>query len=80
MNFLHIVILSSFPCNIQKMVNGGRVRSWICINFARNVQDVAARGFCHELAVMCQTSGMASPHPHTFVLIFSELTISFSPW
>ncbi|KAJ1692504.1 hypothetical protein LUZ63_009202 [Rhynchospora breviuscula] len=42
----------------KKMVNGGRVRSWICINFARNVQDTAARGFCHELAVMCQTSGM----------------------
>ncbi|KAJ3672312.1 hypothetical protein LUZ60_007033 [Juncus effusus] len=42
----------------KKMVNGGRVRSWMCINFARNVQEQAARGFCHELAFMCQTSGM----------------------
>lgn len=40
------------------MVNGGRVNSWMCINFARNVQDSVARGFCHELAQMCQVSGM----------------------
>ncbi|KAL6882616.1 hypothetical protein ACP4OV_011306 [Aristida adscensionis] len=42
----------------KKMVNGGRVSSWTCINFSRNVQDSAARGFCHELAIMCQISGM----------------------
>ncbi|KAG8065820.1 hypothetical protein GUJ93_ZPchr0004g38528 [Zizania palustris] len=42
----------------KKMVNGGRVNSWACINFARNVQDSAARVFCHELAIMCQISGM----------------------
>ncbi|KAG6495540.1 hypothetical protein ZIOFF_043366 [Zingiber officinale] len=40
------------------MVNGGRVNSWTCINFAKNVQDNLARGFCHELAQMCQISGM----------------------
>ncbi|ONM14936.1 argonaute1c [Zea mays] len=40
------------------MVNGGRVSNWACINFSRNVQDSAARGFCHELAIMCQISGM----------------------
>lgn len=40
------------------MVNGGRVNNWACINFSRNVQDSAARGFCHELAIMCQISGM----------------------
>jgi|JXWR01.1.fsa_nt_gb hypothetical protein len=45
---------------IQKMVNGGRVRSWICVNFARNVQESVASGFCRELARMCQASGMAS--------------------
>ncbi|XP_072956096.1 protein argonaute 1B-like [Typha angustifolia] len=42
----------------KKMVNGGRVSNWTCINFSRSVQDSAARGFCHELAVMCQVSGM----------------------
>ncbi|KAG8074533.1 hypothetical protein GUJ93_ZPchr0006g42628 [Zizania palustris] len=42
----------------KKMVNGGRVRSWICVNFARNVQDSIASGFCRELARMCQASGM----------------------
>uniref|UniRef100_A0A0D9ZPD6 Uncharacterized protein n=1 Tax=Oryza glumipatula TaxID=40148 RepID=A0A0D9ZPD6_9ORYZ len=42
----------------KKMVNGGRVNNWACINFSRNVQDSAARGFCHELAIMCQISGM----------------------
>lgn len=42
----------------KKMVNGGKVRNWMCINFARNVQENVVRGFCHELAVMCQASGM----------------------
>jgi hypothetical protein len=42
------------------MVNGGRVRSWLCVNFARNVQESIANGFCRELARMCQASGMAS--------------------
>ncbi|XP_020250305.1 LOW QUALITY PROTEIN: protein argonaute 1B-like [Asparagus officinalis] len=42
----------------KKMVNGGRVSSWMCINFARNVEENVARGFCHELAQMCQISGM----------------------
>ena len=40
------------------MVNGGTVNSWICINFARNVQDGLAHSFCYELAQMCMTSGM----------------------
>uniref|UniRef100_A0A7N0U3U9 Argonaute 1 n=1 Tax=Kalanchoe fedtschenkoi TaxID=63787 RepID=A0A7N0U3U9_KALFE len=48
----------------KKMVNGGTVNHWICINFSRNVQDSVARGFCGELAQMCHTSGMAfSPEP-----------------
>uniref|UniRef100_A0A453P9B1 Piwi domain-containing protein n=1 Tax=Aegilops tauschii subsp. strangulata TaxID=200361 RepID=A0A453P9B1_AEGTS len=42
----------------KKMVNGGRVKEWICINFARNVQDGAARSFCRQLADMCEISGM----------------------
>ncbi|GKD75574.1 argonaute 1-like protein, partial [Tanacetum coccineum] len=48
----------------KKMVNGGVVASWICINFARNVQDNIARAFCSELAQMCNTSGMSfNPEP-----------------
>ncbi|XLR66441.1 hypothetical protein S83_017113 [Arachis hypogaea] len=43
----------------KKMVNGGTVNHWFCINFSRNVQDSVARTFCYELAQMCQVSGMA---------------------
>ncbi|KAL3529418.1 hypothetical protein ACH5RR_008740 [Cinchona calisaya] len=42
----------------KKMVNGGTVNNWICVNFSRNVKDVAVRDFCQELAQMCSTSGM----------------------
>ncbi|KAL8124010.1 hypothetical protein AgCh_011858 [Apium graveolens] len=48
----------------KKMVNGGIVNNWICVNFAPNVQESAARGFCHELAQMCIISGMQfNPEP-----------------
>ncbi|CAI9113305.1 OLC1v1013879C1 [Oldenlandia corymbosa var. corymbosa] len=47
----------------KKMVNGGTVNNWICVNFSRNVQDSVVRGFCQELAQMCHTSGM-NFHPH----------------
>ncbi|MQM08404.1 hypothetical protein Taro_041262 [Colocasia esculenta] len=42
----------------KKMFHGGKVHNWTCINFSRNVQDTLARGFCLELAQMCQISGM----------------------
>eukprot|EP00250_Pteridium_aquilinum_P018093 c23937_g1_i1 orf=231-3842(+) len=42
----------------KKMVNGGEVKYWACINFSRGVQDSAAWRFCQELASMCQVSGM----------------------
>nr|ABL63484.1 argonaute 1 [Pisum sativum] len=48
----------------KKMVNGGTVNNWFCVNFSRNVQDSVARGFCDELAHMCYVSGMAfNPEP-----------------
>ncbi|XP_024023541.1 protein argonaute 1 [Morus notabilis] len=48
----------------KKMVNGGTVNNWMCINFSRNIQDTVARGFCNELAQMCYISGMAfNPEP-----------------
>ncbi|KAL9266760.1 argonaute 1-like protein, partial [Drosera capensis] len=42
----------------KKMVDGGTVNNWICINFSRNVQDIQAYTFCAELAQMCYISGM----------------------
>lgn len=42
----------------KKMINGMTVNRWACINFSRNVQESVARGFCSELAQMCQVSGM----------------------
>lgn len=47
----------------QKMINGMTVSRWACINFSRSVQDSVARGFCNELAQMCQVSGMVEPFP-----------------
>ncbi|KAL1548639.1 Protein argonaute 10 [Salvia divinorum] len=48
----------------KKMINGMAVSRWACINFSRSVQDIVARGFCNELAQMCQASGMEfSPEP-----------------
>ncbi|KAE9586115.1 putative post-transcriptional gene silencing PAZ-Argonaute family [Lupinus albus] len=53
----------------KKMVNGGTVNHWFCINFARNIQDSVARSFCFELAHMCQISGMSfNPEPVVPVL------------
>lgn len=44
------------------------MNNWICINFARNVQDNVARSFCYELAQMCQISGMVCSLPVGYVL------------
>ncbi|KAK6929896.1 Piwi domain, partial [Dillenia turbinata] len=38
----------------KKMINGMTVSRWACINFSRSVQEGVARGFCNELAQMCQ--------------------------
>ncbi|CAN4094334.1 unnamed protein product [Withania somnifera] len=42
----------------KKVINGSTVNHWACINFSCNVQENTARGFCHQLAQMCQVSGM----------------------
>ncbi|KAL9224351.1 hypothetical protein vseg_000394 [Gypsophila vaccaria] len=54
----------------KKMVNGGKVSNWICINFSRTVQDGVARDFCFGLAQMCQTSGMVF-NPEPVIPVFS---------
>lgn len=47
----------------KKMVDGGRVNYWACINFSRVQENFAGR-FCQELAEMCQISGMEfNPRP-----------------
>ncbi|KAM0056645.1 putative post-transcriptional gene silencing PAZ-Argonaute family [Helianthus debilis subsp. tardiflorus] len=48
----------------KKMVNGGTVDSWFCINFARNVNDKVARTFCSAIAQMCNRVGVEfNPEP-----------------
>ncbi|VFQ85364.1 unnamed protein product [Cuscuta campestris] len=48
----------------KKMINGMTVNRWACINFSRSVQESVVRGFCNELAQMCQVSGMEfNPEP-----------------
>uniref|UniRef100_A0A5B6ZD42 Protein argonaute 5 n=1 Tax=Davidia involucrata TaxID=16924 RepID=A0A5B6ZD42_DAVIN len=42
----------------KKMVNGGRVETWTCVNFSsRTRQDLAVR-FCQDLVSMCIDKGM----------------------
>ncbi|XP_047310105.1 protein argonaute 10 [Impatiens glandulifera] len=48
----------------KKVINGMTIGRWACINFSRGVQESVARGFCNELAQMCQVSGMEfNPDP-----------------
>lgn len=58
---------------IQKMINGMTVSRWACINFSRSVQESVARGFCGELAQMCQVSGMVN----VIILQYSAPTFMF---
>ncbi|XP_076905610.1 protein argonaute 1-like [Bidens hawaiensis] len=48
----------------KKVVNGGRVANWMCINFADNAPDHKARGFFLDMAKMCNANGMHfNPEP-----------------
>ncbi|KAI0491382.1 hypothetical protein KFK09_025642 [Dendrobium nobile] len=51
-------IVGQWNMRNKKMVNGGRVSNWSCINFVRNIQENVTYKFCKELAEMCHTSGM----------------------
>ncbi|CAK9195091.1 unnamed protein product [Sphagnum troendelagicum] len=42
----------------KRMVNGGSVRHWACINFSQYVRAEIAPQLCNELIEMCRTSGM----------------------
>lgn len=63
---------------MQKMINGMTVSRWACINFSRSVQESVARGFCNELAQMCQVSGMVDVLLYQFILISNSS--SFPPF
>ncbi|KAK2980658.1 hypothetical protein RJ640_011466 [Escallonia rubra] len=63
-SYAHSLMLQLSHHVSQKMINGMTVSRWACINFSRNVQENVARGFCNELAQMCQVSGMEfNPEP-----------------
>ncbi|KAL5732173.1 argonaute 1B [Ranunculus cassubicifolius] len=48
----------------KKLVNGGTVNNWICIDFTRDGQENATRRFCQEIAETCNILGMAfNPEP-----------------
>lgn len=42
----------------KKMIKGGNVQYWTCLNLSMNVSDDMAGKFCDHLAVMCTTKGM----------------------
>ncbi len=42
----------------KRMVNGGSVRHWACINFSQYVTAEIAPQLCNELIEICRTSGM----------------------
>lgn len=60
---------------MQKMINGMTVSRWACINFSRSVQESVARGFCIELAQMCQVSGMVGFFLYQSLLRSSALVL-----
>ncbi|KAK4343475.1 hypothetical protein RND71_036569 [Anisodus tanguticus] len=61
----------------KKVINGGTVNHWACINFSCHVQENVARGFCHQLAQMCQVSGMPM-HAIQMVLIINTSSQEFN--
>jgi hypothetical protein len=64
----------------QKMVNGGVVNHWACLNFSRSVQENYARNFCAELAQMCQTSGMVLQYIESLYPFFFFKISSLCPY
>ncbi|GLT82084.1 hypothetical protein SLE2022_004960 [Rubroshorea leprosula] len=48
----------------KKMVNGGRVDSWTCVNFSSSVDQRLQSEFCKQLVEMCRSKGMEiNPRP-----------------
>ena len=42
---------------LQKMVNGGKVDFWTCVNFSSDYANMS-EDFCKELVKMCNSKGM----------------------
>ncbi|XP_015577594.1 protein argonaute 5 isoform X2 [Ricinus communis] len=48
----------------KKMVNGGSVNFWTCVNFSLNINRDLPAEFCRQLIQMCVSKGMAfNPNP-----------------
>ncbi|XP_062158569.1 protein argonaute 5-like isoform X2 [Alnus glutinosa] len=48
----------------KRMINGGRVEFWTCVNFSRQVNRDLAFEFCDQLIDMCNSKGMVfNPNP-----------------
>ncbi|XP_010247717.1 PREDICTED: protein argonaute 5-like isoform X2 [Nelumbo nucifera] len=48
----------------MKMLNGGTVEYWACVNFSSRLNSNIACQFCQELVRMCSSKGMAfNPNP-----------------
>ena len=43
----------------QKMINGGTIDNWTCLNFSRMRPEEVQR-FCMDLTHMCNATGMVS--------------------
>lgn len=48
----------------KKMVNGGTLEHWTCVNFSSRVRQDLVHRFCEELVGMCASKGMSfNPNP-----------------
>jgi hypothetical protein len=56
---LGILFLLRFTLCFQKMVNGGTVERWTCLNFSRMPRH-AVEELCDGLVRMCKSIGMVS--------------------
>ncbi|XP_011037293.1 PREDICTED: protein argonaute 5-like [Populus euphratica] len=54
----------------KKMVNGGRIDFWTCVNFSTRVQRDLPFEFCRQLMDMCNSKGMEF-HPEPIIQIHS---------
>jgi hypothetical protein len=71
---------------LQKMVNGGKIDFWTCVNFSTRVQRDLPFEFCWQLMDMCNSKGMVGLHPslffchfysHGFCCYFGRLTLGW---
>ncbi|KAF9593536.1 hypothetical protein IFM89_024125, partial [Coptis chinensis] len=62
-----------------KMVNGGTIHHWMCINFSQLNQDCAGRFFI-DLVSMCNSKGMSINPKPLLPLLFTRLVEGTQFW